>query len=92
MKHDDDCAWSTADCEYKETHEYCPHPEHACNCQPKSGGYRLHIVGPDDVHDYVDELEALRAANDINKQYLADREANPGAEVLFVATVSRVSE
>jgi hypothetical protein len=31
-KHLKDCRWETAQCEYKESHHYCPHPEHACNC------------------------------------------------------------
>ncbi len=35
MNHDKDCAWEKADCEYKATHHYCPHPEHACTCKPK---------------------------------------------------------
>lgn len=33
--HDPDCRWvrTTVDeCEYRETHYYCPHVEHACNC------------------------------------------------------------
>ena len=34
MNHDKDCAWEKADCEYKATHHYCPHPEHACTCTP----------------------------------------------------------
>lgn len=21
------------ECEYRDTHHYCPHPEHACNCK-----------------------------------------------------------
>jgi len=35
VKHDKNCAWEKADCEYKSTHHYCPHPEHACTCNPK---------------------------------------------------------
>lgn len=27
-----DCPWERATCEYKATHYYCPHPEHACTC------------------------------------------------------------
>jgi hypothetical protein len=33
MTHHADCRWETADCSYRETHHYCPHPEHACNCR-----------------------------------------------------------
>ncbi|KKK93263.1 hypothetical protein LCGC14_2694630 [marine sediment metagenome] len=35
MTHYKDCAWERADCEWKETHNYCPHPEHACTCAPE---------------------------------------------------------
>lgn len=31
-QHKADCKWINSLCEYKETHNYCPHPEHACNC------------------------------------------------------------
>lgn len=34
--HTEDCAWTKADCEYKATHHYCPHPEHACDCKGKA--------------------------------------------------------
>jgi hypothetical protein len=36
--HDPECQWektSPADCAFRETHEYCPHPEHACTCRGK---------------------------------------------------------
>ena len=32
IEHDPDCRWTLAECDYKATHYYCPHPEHACNC------------------------------------------------------------
>lgn len=35
VTHESLCRWqqaTAADCEYRETHHYCPHPEHACNC------------------------------------------------------------
>lgn len=35
--HDATCAWQLATCEYKATHNYCPHPEHACTCAPRVG-------------------------------------------------------
>lgn len=38
--HTDNCRWSntnTEECEYRDTHHYCPHPEHACDC---NGGKR----------------------------------------------------
>lgn len=33
--HHPDCRWectTSAECEYRETRHYCPHPEHACDC------------------------------------------------------------
>lgn len=32
-KHDKDCVWMNSDCEYKQTHFYCPHAHHACQCK-----------------------------------------------------------
>jgi len=34
-QHQKDCNWektTNEQCEYKDTHFYCPHPEHACTC------------------------------------------------------------
>ena len=51
MNHDKDCAWEKADCEYKATHHYCPHPEHACTCKPKKSlSERLEDRGFKPVH------------------------------------------
>jgi hypothetical protein len=38
MNHVPECAWertTLADCQYRATHHYCPHPEHACTCPPR---------------------------------------------------------
>lgn len=40
MQHTTQCKWertTSEECEYRDTHHYCPHPEHACDCkgQPK---------------------------------------------------------
>jgi hypothetical protein len=35
MEHSKDCRWQITtleQCEYRDTHHYCPHPEHACTC------------------------------------------------------------
>lgn len=60
MTHDKDCAWEKADCEYKETHEYCPHPEHACTCTPKEispedqvAVLRLKLIGSEAVNVHL---------------------------------------
>jgi hypothetical protein len=49
--------------------------------------FEVRVAGPDDVVPFSDELPALRHANLINQQYLADCLKNPGNEVLCVATV-----
>jgi hypothetical protein len=49
--------------------------------------FEVRIAGPDDVVSFADELAAHRHANEVNKVYLADLLANPGNEVLCVATV-----
>ena len=36
MRHSRFCRWQEtkeSECEYRKTHEYCPHPNHACDCQ-----------------------------------------------------------
>jgi len=73
MNHDKDCAWELADCEYKETHHYCPHPEHACTCPPKEisledqvAVLRLKLIGSEAINVHltaeVSELRALYVA------------------------------
>lgn len=52
--------------------------------------FELRVAGPDTIDVMTDELEALRWANAINKQYLADRAMHPDNEVLCVATVYAV--
>ena len=42
MKHNKECLWGSSNCEYKNTHNYCPHEEHKsleCKCfeQPECG-------------------------------------------------------
>jgi len=34
--HKPDCNWiktTTEECEYRDTHRYCPHQEHFCDCK-----------------------------------------------------------
>ena len=56
--------------------------------------YRLHTAGPDDIDDYDNELEALRVANNINKQFLLVNEGHwdDGQFVLCVATVEVIPD
>ena len=49
----------------------------AASQKPSDLKYEMRVSGPDDVICFRDELEALRLANSINKQYLQDRIANP---------------
>lgn len=40
FRHAVDCVWeltTSAQCEYRDTHHYCPHSEHACTCPEVSG-------------------------------------------------------
>ena len=64
MTHDKDCAWERADCEYKATHHYCPHPEHACTCEPKKPlSDRLKERGFEPVRSFsVTDLTLMRLA------------------------------
>jgi hypothetical protein len=35
-KHEPDCRWEKTtpyECEFRNTHFYCPHPEHGCTCE-----------------------------------------------------------
>jgi hypothetical protein len=53
--------------------------------------WTVSIAGPDDVHRFDTELDALRFANQVNRTYLADLLAHPGDEVLCLATVTDAS-
>ena len=49
-EHRADCRWeltTPAECEYRQTHHYCPHREHACTCPPEAP------MTPDDIEDAV---------------------------------------
>lgn len=60
VKHKKECEWEKAKCEYYNTHHYCPHQEHECNCKDlpsnevKIFNYPWHIA-----HQY----ELLRIPN-----------------------------
>jgi hypothetical protein len=45
--HDHDCAWTRADCTYKLTHYYCPHPEHACDYGGPTATATVIVVTPE---------------------------------------------
>ncbi|HEY8878257.1 MAG TPA: hypothetical protein VIN03_11875 [Roseateles sp.] len=59
--------------------------------QPSDGPWTVNVAGPDDVHRFDTELDALRFANQVNRTYLADLLAHPGDEVLCLATVADAS-
>jgi len=72
--HAKDCRWtktSEAECEFKETHHYCPHEEHSCDCytktetvsipEPAISSIKQIVTGLSDflekkVVDYIDEM------------------------------------
>jgi hypothetical protein len=56
-----------------------------------AGQWTVSVAGPDDVHRFDAELDALRFANHVNLTYLADLLAHPGDEVLCLATVTDTS-
>lgn len=44
--HNANCRWrrtTSAECAYRNTHHYCPHPEHACTCPPRTKPYEQHL-------------------------------------------------
>lgn len=46
MDHNVDCRWqrtTSAECAYRDTHNYCPHPEHACTCPPRTKSLEQHL-------------------------------------------------
>jgi len=50
FEHTKDCRWFklTADmCPYITTHHYCPHKEHACNCNGLHTGFLEGVAGED---------------------------------------------
>lgn len=55
VDHTPDCRWTkttTDECEYRDTHYYCPHPEHACDCGFTKSTLYVPLDGP--------EVERLR--------------------------------
>lgn len=55
LKHHPDCNWTKADCSYKNTHHYCPHQEHACNCKELG-----HDTGSRTIEWLISEIEERR--------------------------------
>lgn len=47
--HQNSCRWektTNAECEYRDTHHYCPHPEHECDCTTAK---QLRVFSPEDL-------------------------------------------
>lgn len=62
--------------------------------KPQCGKWVMHIIGPDDVIEYPDELTALREANKLNKaliEAMAERHPNDPV-ILAVAKNAAVEE
>lgn len=49
--------------------------------------YEVWVAGPDDIHNFQDELTALRCANEINKYFLSSGHAFKPNAPLCVAIV-----
>jgi hypothetical protein len=76
-----DCRWertTAVECEYKETHHYCPHPEHACSC-PQSDPPADHRCT--DLCSDVWPLRCVRPSGHVGR-HEAFRESD-GAAVLW---------
>lgn len=78
MKHKAECRWertTDAECVYRATHHYCPHPEHACDCaKPENATMEAMAEA---IHDaYLATCERLgwevRPANRVPYSQLSD--------------------
>lgn len=56
----------------------------------KASKWGVHILGPDDMLDYADELTALREANEINKGLARNMEEHHPDEPFIVAVAVKV--
>ena len=58
MEHKKNCRWEQSNCEYKETHHYCPHPQHACNCDEIEEEFKIpvRIIGAGHIARHDPEL------------------------------------
>lgn len=76
--HDVNCRWrrtASTECAYRDTHNYCPHPEHACTCAPRTKSLEQHLD------------ERMITANDVLGFLLAaieDDRGNTAPERLYV--------
>ena len=76
MKHEPLCRWQTTSpsiCDYRLTHEYCPHQEHLCTCLSMPGrersGFELDngTSGTPASTHYIEDLEIK--IDDIENEY-----------------------
>jgi hypothetical protein len=73
MTHVPECAWerTTLDaCVYRQTHNYCPHPEHACTCPPQPG-MRTIELNDDEARLLLEALSGLMARSGIPAEVTA---------------------
>jgi len=82
IEHNVNCRWqrtSNTECSYRATHNYCPHPEHACTCPPRTKSLEQHLD------------ERMNTANDVLGFLLAaieDDRDNLAPERLYVRLTS----
>lgn len=101
-EHTADCRWQLTteqECEYRATHYYCPHPEHACTCSPEVAlGYDAlnppRYLGkpvdfrPKDDAGHAERLRRLTASLNaaIADAYRAGLNVHFGSESLYSGT------
>lgn len=66
-QHTSECRWERSNCEWKETHYYCPHPEHECDCEGLPVYKAIRVERPSQLQDvyYIydnDDASTLRIA------------------------------
>lgn len=66
MTHTTACRWiltTNAECEYRQTHHYCPHPEHACDCRKPKDAEPARVT-PETPAEYLLSYSVFDRADD----------------------------
>lgn len=65
MNHTSNCRWQLTTpeaCEYRQTHQYCPHREHRCSCMAGKGEPRDVVILRAENARLREQVEALAGA------------------------------
>lgn len=95
--HQPDCVWGQSDCEYKETHRFCPHEEHKsleCRCFDEEET----VVTPERDKEIVDEfrrkmeyvLSLFKRATRGDRSVLRDADRMGNISDWLLGTLARV--